>query len=79
MKEWVIGYIKENNEIRVPGLTQVFYSEKEAREWFKYLCGPWRLELKEEAANEDLKHTNWANMTLNEKKKERHADLFNSS
>jgi hypothetical protein len=75
MYEWVVGYRDESGEIKISGLSKSFYNPEEADEWFEYLCGPWRKELEEKAAEEDLKKTNWATMTLARKKKEQHVLL----
>ena len=70
IKEWYVGYRNEKGEVRISPLA-VHGDEERVREHFEYLCTDWRDYMEEEAAKEDLKHTNWATMTLAEKKKER--------
>lgn len=67
--EWALAVRDRDGVLRI---RRSYTSQQEAEEWFDYLCGPWREELEAKAAAEDLDKTNWAHMTLKEKKQERH-------
>ncbi len=67
--EWVIGYRNEDGEIRISP-SSVKGEGRSVKEHFEYLCGPWRKELENNAASENLKKSNWFTCTLAEKKRE---------
>jgi len=73
-KEYVVA-VRKDGKISIPGLTKTYETLEEAENWLHYLCNDYRKMLQEEADKEDLNKTNWATMTLADKKKEQYVIL----